>query len=37
LVEPGSILIAEDLTGKGHTFRVVGDKDWAAVFIELAE
>ena len=34
--EPGRIYIAEDLTGKGHTFRVVGGDDWVALFIEFA-
>jgi hypothetical protein len=31
--EPGRIYIAEDLTGKGHTFRVVGGDDWVALFV----
>jgi hypothetical protein len=35
-VEPGRICIAEDLTGKGHTFRVVGDQDWVGVFVDFA-
>ncbi|MGB7438435.1 MAG: hypothetical protein WBR26_15895 [Candidatus Acidiferrum sp.] len=36
-VEPGRICIAEDLTGKGHTFRVVGADDWVALFVEFAQ
>ncbi len=37
LAEPGRIVIAEDLTGKGHPFRVLGDSDWVAMFVEFAE
>jgi hypothetical protein len=36
LIEPGHIWIAEDLTGKGHTFRVVGDQEWVGVFVDFA-
>jgi len=28
---------AEDLTGKGHTFRVVGTEDWVALFVDFAQ
>jgi hypothetical protein len=35
--ERGKIVLAEDLTGKGHTFRVVGTEDWVAIFVEFAE
>jgi hypothetical protein len=35
--EPGRICIAEDLTGKGHTFRVVGTDDWVALFVDFAQ
>ena len=35
LAEPGKIGLAEDLSGKGHTFRVVGSEDWVAVFVEF--
>jgi hypothetical protein len=34
--EPGQIFIAEDLTGKGHTFRVVGNTEWVALFVDFA-
>jgi hypothetical protein len=34
---PGDVGLAEDLTGKGHTFRVVGDSDWVALFVDLEE
>jgi hypothetical protein len=36
-VVPGGIYIAEDLTGKGHKFRVVGDEDWVAPFVTFAQ
>jgi quercetin dioxygenase-like cupin family protein len=36
-VMPGQIVLAEDLTGKGHTFRVVGDSDWVALFVDFAQ
>jgi quercetin dioxygenase-like cupin family protein len=35
-IEPGQICLAEDLTGKGHTFRVVGNEDWVALFVDFA-
>ena len=35
--EPGRIYLAEDLTGKGHTFRVVGANDWVALFVDFAQ
>jgi len=37
LAEPGRIYLAEDLTGKGHTFRVVGANDWVALFVDFAQ
>jgi hypothetical protein len=36
-VEPGRIYLAEDLTGKGHTFRVAGSNDWVALFVDFAQ
>jgi quercetin dioxygenase-like cupin family protein len=32
---PGQVIFAEDLTGKGHTFRVIGDTDWIAMFVDM--
>lgn len=32
---PGDVALAEDLTGKGHTFRVLGNRDWVALFVDL--
>jgi hypothetical protein len=36
-IEQGRIYIVEDLTGQGHTFRVVGDQDWVGVFVDFAQ
>jgi hypothetical protein len=35
-LEPGQLALAEDLTGKGHTFRVLGTNDWVALFVDFA-
>jgi quercetin dioxygenase-like cupin family protein len=37
MAQPGEIVLAEDLTGKGHTFRVLGDNDWVAVFVDMGK
>jgi hypothetical protein len=37
IVEPGKICLAEDLTGQGHTFRVLGSNEWVALFVDLAK
>ena len=34
LLEPGRVLLAEDLTGKGHITRAL-TRDWTAVFVQL--
>jgi hypothetical protein len=36
-IVPGQIYMAEDLTGKGHTFRVVGNQEWVALFVNFAQ
>jgi quercetin dioxygenase-like cupin family protein len=36
-IVPGQIYLAADLTGKGHTFRVVGKQQWVALFVNFAE
>ena len=33
---PGDVLLADDLTGKGHTTRVIGDEPRVSVAIPLA-
>ncbi|HEY3929858.1 MAG TPA: cupin domain-containing protein [Candidatus Koribacter sp.] len=32
---PGDLALAEDLTGKGHIFRVTGNEDWVALFVDF--
>ena len=34
---PGDVLLAEDLTGRGHTTRVVGDQPRFFIVVPLAE
>lgn len=36
-IVPGHLYIAEDLTGKGHTFRVIGNQEWVALFVNFAQ
>lgn len=33
IIEPGIILIANDLTGKGHTWEIIEGKEWHRVYI----
>jgi len=35
IAQPGQVVLAEDLTGKGHTFRVLGASDWVALFVDM--
>jgi len=35
VAHPGEIVLAEDLSGKGHTFRVLGNADWVAFFVDM--
>ena len=34
-LEPGRILQAEDMTGKGHITRTIGKTDWIALFVQF--
>lgn len=36
ILGPGDVLLVEDLTGRGHTTRVVGGKDRLCVDVKLA-
>lgn len=36
-IVPGQLYLAEDLIGKGHTFRVVGQQEWVALFVNFAQ
>ena len=33
---PGHLYLTEDMTGKGHTFRVLGNQEWVALFVDFA-
>lgn len=33
IIEPGVILIADDLTGKGHTWEIIDGKEWHRTYI----
>jgi uncharacterized cupin superfamily protein len=37
ITEPHRLYLAEDLTGKGHTFRVIGSEKWVALFVDLEQ
>jgi hypothetical protein len=34
---PGEVVLAEDLTGKGHTTRAVGDDPWLVMIVPLRD
>lgn len=34
-LEPGRVLQAEDVTGKGHIARTLGKEDWIALFVQF--
>lgn len=36
-LQPGRILLAEDLTGKGHITRTIGNVDWIVLFVQFDE
>lgn len=36
-LNPGSILLVENTTGKGHMTRVLGDKPWVALWVPLQD
>ncbi len=35
-LEPGHVFLVEDLTGKGHITRTLGNEDWTVMVINLA-
>lgn len=35
-IRPGDALLAEDTTGTGHTWRLVGDEPWRRAYVVLA-
>jgi len=36
IIRPGDILLAEDTTGSGHTWRLVDEEPWRRVYVILA-
>ncbi len=34
---PGHLYLAEDITGEGHTFQLLGTREWVALFVDLAQ
>lgn len=37
IIEPGIILIANDIAGEGHTWEVVDGNEWERIYIPLGE
>jgi hypothetical protein len=35
MVEPGDVLLAEDVTGGGHRWRLIDDQPWRRVYVHL--
>jgi hypothetical protein len=37
IIRPGDILLAEDTTGSGHVWRLIGDDPWRRAYVILAD
>lgn len=37
IIKPGTILLAEDLKGKGHSWDMVKSKEWERLYVPIAE
>jgi len=37
IIEPGIVLIADDLEGKGHTWEIMDGNEWHRIYIVLPE
>ncbi|MFT3920547.1 hypothetical protein [Cloacibacterium sp.] len=37
IIEPGTILLAEDLKGTGHSWEMVKSKEWERLYVPIAE
>lgn len=35
LINPGDIFLAEDLEGRGHKWRIIGDEPWRRLYVHL--
>lgn len=36
IIRPGDVLLAEDTTGSGHRWRVIGDEPWRRAYVIIA-
>lgn len=36
-LEPGRVLLGEDLTGKGHITRTLGSEDWVSLHVSISD
>lgn len=36
IIRPGDVLLAEDTTGSGHSWRLINDEPWRRVYVILA-
>lgn len=37
IIKPGTVLLAEDLKGKGHSWDMVHSKEWERLYVPIAE
>jgi len=35
LVKPGDVFLAEDLEGRGHKWRIIGDDPWQRLYVHI--
>jgi hypothetical protein len=36
VLKPGDVLLADDMTGSGHRWRLIDDQPWRRMHVELA-
>ena len=37
ILKPGDVLLAEDITGPGHRWRLIDDQPWRRMYVELSD
>jgi quercetin dioxygenase-like cupin family protein len=37
IIRPGDVLLAEDIRGSGHSWRIIGDESWRRAYVILPE
>jgi quercetin dioxygenase-like cupin family protein len=37
IIRPGDVLLAEDTTGSGHRWRLIGEEPWRRAYVILPE